>query len=46
MRKPVFGVFVPTWSDANRAVLPQKMARGLELSRYVAEAKALIRCAV
>ena len=28
MRKPVFGV--PTRSDTNRAVQPQKMARGLK----------------
>ena len=35
MRKPVFGV--PTRPDRNRAVQPQKMARGLKYRIYVVE---------
>ena len=35
MRKPVFGV--PTRSDTNRAVKPQKMARGLKFRIKVVE---------
>ena len=35
MRKPTF--WFPTWSDTNRAVQPQKMARGLKFRIYVVE---------
>ena len=48
MRKPVFMVW--TRSDTNRAVQPQKMARGLEFQKqrdctvYVAKTKALFSC--
>ena len=51
MRKPTFWFF--TWSDTNRAVQLQKMARGLkfrilkvERLYYVAKTKALISLAV
>ena len=35
MRKPTF--WFPTWSYTNRAVQPQKMARGLKFRIYVVE---------
>ena len=35
MRKPTF--WFPTWSDTNRAVQPQKMARDLKFWIYVVE---------
>ena len=35
MRKPTF--WFPTWSDTNRAVQPQKMARDLKFRIYVVE---------
>ena len=35
VRKPVFGI--PTRSDTNRAVQPQKMVRGLKFRIYEAE---------
>ena len=51
MRKQTF--WFPTWSDTNRAVLLQKMARGLKFRilkveglYYVAKTKALISLAV
>ena len=51
MRKPTF--WFPTWSDTNRAVQPQKTARGLKFRiwkieglYYVAKIKALISFAV
>ena len=44
-RKPFSGF--PTRSDTNRAVQPQKMARGLKFRKYEVEAKTkvLISCA-
>ena len=48
MRKSTF--WFPTWSDTNRAVELQKMARGFEKKKdctiYVAKTKALISFAV
>ena len=50
MRKPTF--WFQTWSDTNRAVQPQKMARGFGFRKYwdcsirVAKTKALISFAV
>ena len=35
MRKPTF--WFPTWSDTNRAVQSQKMARGFKFRIYVVE---------
>ena len=35
LRKPVFGI--PTWSDTNRAVQSQKMARGLKFRIKIEE---------